>query len=66
MTRQGICIVAQDALYAGMKAVKNGAYIGDIGAAIQAVAEPERFSVVKECCGHGISDVYHDEPQILH
>ena len=63
---QRICKIAQDALYAGMKAVRNGAYVGDIGAAIQAVAEPERFSVVREYCGHGISDVYHDEPQILH
>lgn len=61
-----LCDVAQKALYAGMKAVRNGAYIGDIGAAIQAVAEPERFSVVREYCGHGISNVYHDEPQILH
>jgi methionyl aminopeptidase len=63
---QRICKIAQDALYAGMKAVRNGAHVGDIGAAIQAVAEPERFSVVREYCGHGISDVYHDEPQILH
>ena len=57
-----LCDVAQKALYAGMKAVRNGAYLGDIGAAIQAVAEPERFSVVREYCGHGISNVYHDEP----
>ncbi|ELA09070.1 methionine aminopeptidase [Moraxella macacae 0408225] len=61
-----ICKVAQDALYAGMKAVRNGAYMGDIGEAIQKVAEAERFSVVREYCGHGISDVYHDEPQVLH
>lgn len=63
---QRICDIAQKALYAGMKAVKNGAYTGDIGEAIQKVAETERFSVVREYCGHGISDVYHDEPQILH
>lgn len=63
---QRICKVAQDALYAGMKAVRNGAYMGDIGEAIQKVAEAERFSVVREYCGHGISDVYHDEPQVLH
>lgn len=61
-----ICDTAQKALYAGMKAVKNGAYLGDIGAAIQEVVEPERFSIVREFCGHGIGKTFHAEPQVLH
>lgn len=61
-----ICRVAQEALYAGMKVVKNGARLGDIGAAIQKVVEPERFSIVREFCGHGIGETFHTEPQVLH
>lgn len=61
-----LCRVAQEALYAGMKVVKNGARLGDIGAAIQAVVEPERFSIVREFCGHGIGKSFHAEPQVLH
>lgn len=61
-----LCAVAQQALYAGMAVVKDGAYTGDIGAAIQKLVEAERFSVVREYCGHGIGKVFHDEPQILH
>ena len=57
---------AQRAMYAGMKLVKPGTQLGDIGAAIQAVVEAERFSVVREYCGHGIGQVFHEEPQILH
>lgn len=61
-----ICRVAQEALYAGMSVVKNGARLGDIGAAIQEVVEPERFSIVREFCGHGIGNTFHAEPQVLH
>lgn len=63
---QRLCQVAQKALYASMKVVKNGAHLGDIGAAIQAVVEPERFSIVREFCGHGIGQTFHTEPQVLH
>ncbi len=58
--------VAQKALYAGMATVKNGSYLGDIGAAIEAVVKPERFSIVKEFCGHGISNQFHHAPQVMH
>lgn len=58
--------VAQDAMYEGMKQVRAGAYVGDIGAAIQKLVEAERFSVVREYCGHGIGKVFHEDPQILH
>ena len=54
------------AMFAGIHAVRPGATLGDVGHAIQQVAEAERFSVVREYCGHGIGKVYHDEPQVLH
>ncbi len=58
--------VTQECLYQGINAVKPGARLGDIGAAIQIHAEKNHYSVVEEYCGHGIGKVYHDEPQILH
>jgi len=61
-----LCKVAQEAMYRGMETVKAGSYVGDIGYAIQKYVESERFSVVREYCGHGIGTVFHDEPQILH
>jgi len=58
--------VAQECLYRGIAAVRPGARLGDLGHAIQSHAEGQRFSVVREFCGHGIGKVFHDEPQILH
>ncbi|MEZ1318772.1 type I methionyl aminopeptidase [Pseudomonas fluorescens] len=55
-----------DVLCAGIRLVRPGATLGDIGHAIQAHAENAGFSVVREYCGHGIGKVYHDEPQVLH
>ncbi|RZL07274.1 MAG: type I methionyl aminopeptidase [Rubrivivax sp.] len=55
-----------EALCAGIRQVKPGATLGDVGHAIQAVALRERFSMVREYCGHGIGQIYHDEPQVLH
>lgn len=55
-----------EALRAGIRQVKPGATLGDIGHAIQSVAQREHFSVVHEYCGHGIGQIYHDEPQVLH
>ncbi|WP_294771514.1 type I methionyl aminopeptidase [uncultured Rhodoferax sp.] len=55
-----------EALRAAIQQVKPGATLGDVGHAIQAVAHRERFSVVREYCGHGIGQIYHDEPQVLH
>ena len=56
----------REALLAGIAQVRPGAHLGDIGHAIQAVAERANFSVVREYCGHGIGQIYHDEPQVLH
>jgi len=58
--------VTQDCLYRGIEVVRPGARLGDIGHAIQSYAEAQRFTVVREFCGHGIGKDFHDEPQILH
>jgi methionyl aminopeptidase len=55
-----------EAMVAGIHQVRPGATLGDVGHAIQSVAHREGFSVVREYCGHGIGDIYHDEPQVLH
>jgi methionyl aminopeptidase len=55
-----------EALVAGIRVVRPGATLGDIGHAIESVARREHFTVVREYCGHGIGQVYHDEPQVLH
>ena len=58
--------VTQECLYLAIRMVKPGVHLGDIGAAIQAHAEKNRFSVVREYCGHGIGRVFHEDPQVLH
>ena len=54
------------AMYAGIQSVKPGATLGDIGYAIQSVAQAQGYSIVREYCGHGIGKVYHEQPNILH
>ena len=56
----------REAMFRGIRAVRPGATLGDVGHAIQQYAEGERFSVVREYCGHGIGKVYHEDPQVLH
>ncbi|MCG8314258.1 MAG: type I methionyl aminopeptidase [Pseudomonadales bacterium] len=58
--------VTQECLYLGIDMVKPGVRLGDIGAAIQKYAEGQYFSVVREYCGHGIGEEFHEEPQVLH
>ncbi len=58
--------VTQECLYLGIGAVRPGASVGDIGHAIQRHAERNRYSVVRDFCGHGIGRVFHGEPQVLH
>ncbi len=55
-----------DAMWAGIRAVRPGATLGDIGHAIQNCAEVKRYSVVRMFCGHGIGRVFHDAPSVLH
>jgi methionyl aminopeptidase len=58
--------ITYDAMWRGIRAVRPGAHLGDIGAAIQRFAEGHGFSVVREFCGHGIGRNFHEEPQVLH
>ena len=58
--------VTFEAMWRAIRLVRPGAYLGDIGHAIQKYVEDNRFSVVREYCGHGIGRVYHEDPQVLH
>ena len=58
--------IAQECLYIGIKEVRPGAHLGNIGAAVQQHAEKNKFSVVREYCGHGIGSSFHEPPQVLH
>ena len=58
--------VTHDALMKGIEAVRPGNTFGDIGAAIQAYVEAERMSVVRDFCGHGLGQVFHSPPNVLH
>ena len=55
-----------EAMWKGIEVVKPGITLGDIGHAIQSFAEKERYSVVRDFCGHGLGKVFHDAPNILH
>lgn len=58
--------ITQECLYMGIREVKPGARFGDIGAVIQEYAEKNRFSVVREYCGHGIGAGFHESPNVVH
>ncbi len=58
--------VTHECLMRGIAAVKPGGRLGDVGHAIQAYAEAERCSVVRDFCGHGLGRVFHDHPNVLH
>lgn len=55
-----------EALWHGIAAVRPGGHLGDIGHAIQSHAEAQRYSVVRDYCGHGVGRVFHDAPSVLH
>ena len=57
---------AHEAMLAGIGAVRPGAHLGDIGAAVQAVAKRYGYSVVRDYCGHGIGRGFHEPPQVVH
>lgn len=63
---QRLVKITQEAMYIGIKQVKHGATLGDIGHAIQTYAEANRYSVVREFCGHGIGKNFHEDPHVLH
>jgi methionyl aminopeptidase len=61
-----LCEITYDCMWLGIDRVKPGNTLGDIGYIIQAYAEKNGFSVVREFCGHGIGKVFHEDPQVLH
>jgi methionyl aminopeptidase len=63
---QRLTEVCFEAMWRGIRTVKPGTRLGDIGHAIQEYVESLNFSVVREYCGHGIGRIYHEDPQILH
>ena len=58
--------IAYKSMWLGIEQLADGNYLGDIGFAIQSFVEKNRFSVVREYCGHGIGSVFHEDPQVLH
>jgi methionyl aminopeptidase len=58
--------ITYECLMRGIAAVKPGNTLGDVGYAIQSFAEAERCSVVRDFCGHGLGQVFHDQPNVLH
>jgi len=61
-----VCDIAYNAMTTGIEMVAPGVRLGDIGHAIQRFTEGQGCSVVREYCGHGIGQVFHEEPQVLH
>ena len=61
-----LCQLTYEAMWTGIVLVKPGIHLGDIGYAIQKFAEGHGFSIVREFCGHGIGQKFHEEPQVLH
>ena len=63
---QRLMDVTYEAMWLGIRSVRPGARLGDIGAAIQRFVEGNHYSVVREYCGHGIGRGFHEDPQVLH
>jgi len=63
---QRLADIAFESMWLGIEQLAPGKHLGDVGAAIQHHVEKNRFSVVREYCGHGIGRVFHEDPQVLH
>jgi methionyl aminopeptidase len=61
-----LCEVTYEAMWRGIRMVRPGGHLGDIGFAVQSFVESIGYSVVREFCGHGIGRNFHEEPQVLH
>lgn len=61
-----LCEVTYESMWRGIEEIRSGKHLGDIGYAIQRMAEGAGYSVVREFCGHGIGAKFHEEPQVLH
>ena len=55
----------EDALYAGIKEVKDGAKLGNVSARIESTAKKHKLGVVRELCGHGVGKDLHEDPDVL-
>ena len=55
-----------EAMMKGIEVIKDGIHLGDIGSAIQTHVEAQGYSVVQDFCGHGIGQLFHQEPNVLH
>lgn len=63
---QRLIDITHEAMWIGIRQIRPGAHLGDIGAAIQGFVEPQHLSIVREYCGHGIGQIFHEDPQVLH
>jgi methionyl aminopeptidase len=63
---QRLSQIAFESMWLGIEQLAPGKRLGDVGAAIQTYVEKNRFSVVREYCGHGIGRIFHEDPQVLH
>jgi methionyl aminopeptidase len=63
---QRLIDITREAMWIGIRQIRPGAHLGDLGAAIQAFVEPQHLSIVRDYCGHGIGRVFHEDPQVLH
>ncbi|HEX9773302.1 MAG TPA: type I methionyl aminopeptidase [Steroidobacteraceae bacterium] len=63
---QRLAEITYEAMWRGIRVVKPGARLGDVGHAIQRFVEANHYSVVREYCGHGIGRGFHEDPQVLH
>lgn len=61
-----LCHITYEAMMRGIEQVKPGNTVGDIGHAIQSFAESNRYGVVKDYCGHGIGEIFHGPPNVVH
>lgn len=63
---QRVSEASYEGMWRGIREIRPGARLGDIGNAVQQYVEAQRFSVVREYCGHGIGRTFHEDPQVLH
>lgn len=63
---QRLIDITREAMWTGIRQIRPGTRLGDLGAAIQGFVEPQHLSIVREYCGHGIGRIFHEDPQVLH
>jgi methionyl aminopeptidase len=63
---QRLIDITREAMWIGIRQIRPGTRLGDLGAAIQGFVEPQYLSIVREYCGHGIGKIFHEDPQVLH